>query len=122
MIPWQLEVNFDSIKEFENFKQLNTYAIDKSHNVNCTICHSKNHKMKVQYGYCNNEPCNAITPCQRRTKTQICSQHCSTEFIKKNVGISDCVKGIIDDLIYNYDARPKRIHIRLNKKKMEEQG
>ena len=43
-------------------------------------------------------------------------KHNSSKIEIKKHGMSDVVKDLVDDLIYNYDSRPKRIHIRLNKK------
>ena len=54
MIPWVLEEKFSSYKDYECFKAKRPYVSTKSQKLNCTICHSKNHKMRVQYGICRN--------------------------------------------------------------------
>jgi hypothetical protein len=41
--------------------------------------------------------------------------------IKNQYGITNQVKELLEDLIINYDSKPKRIHIRLNKKKFKKQ-
>ena len=43
-----------------------------------------------------------------------------TNFTKKNRGISAKVKEIIEEIVKDYDARPKKIHVKLNKKKYQE--
>ena len=86
--------------------------------------------MRVNYGICNNKDCYygamacdwscKLYTCLKHSEKSIqkmkfytCGQHNSNDITKSNRGISDQVKEIIDDLVSNYDHRPKRIHAKL---------
>ena len=87
--------------------------------------------MRVNYGICNNKDCYygamacdwscKLYTCLKHSEKSIqkmkfytCGQHNSNDITKSNRGISDQIKEIIDDLVSNYDHRPKRIHAKLN--------
>ena len=68
-----------------------------------------------------------IEICEKRYKTTICQNtkeikfytsgtHNSSSLVYKKHGLTPAVKEIIEDLIHNYDNKPKRLHIRLHKK------
>ena len=101
--------------------------VNKSNLVKCTVCKNDHHKMRIQYAYCNNVNCNEKELCPRRTKILTCkknetenlvrmytaNKHNSNHFKLKQHGISPSVKELIEDIINNYDNRPKRVHIKL---------
>jgi hypothetical protein len=82
--------------------------------------------MTVTDCYCNNKSCTVqqkfprkyrIERCERTYKVRIYrfGNHSSIILVNKQHGMSKTVKEIIEGLIYNYNARPQRIHIRLNR-------
>ena len=119
---------------FLNDHDFNKYLVKKasfsnlkSNLANCTMCDINDHKMRVKYGSCNNIACNAIEICEKRYKTTICQNtkeikfytsgtHNSSSLVYKKHGLTPAVREIIEDLIHNYDNKPKRLHIRLHKK------
>ncbi len=100
---------------------------------NCNICHGKIHKMKTYYN-CSNKPCLEIDSCPVQYKTTTClknqdtdtqkiklfklkgKDHKSTEIENKVRGLSEKFKQAIEDIVNDYDAKPKRIFIRLTTK------
>jgi hypothetical protein len=101
---------------------------------NCNMCHGKLHKMKTSYYNCSNKPCLEIDSCPVQYKTTIClkNKHLdrqkvklfklkgkdnkSTEIENKVRGLTEKVKQANEDIINDYDAKPKRIFIRLTTK------
>jgi hypothetical protein len=56
---YKCEATFNSYKEFNDYtKQRLTFSITKSSLVKCTICQSRNHKMRYKLGRCNAKSCN----------------------------------------------------------------
>lgn len=73
--------------------------------------------MRIRYGKCNNVDCNINEDCPRKYKIYMCCKtekvnfyecydHNSDNINYKKRGISESTKKIIENLIYNYDARP----------------
>ena len=81
---------------------------------------SFDHKWSIKQGICANNDCHLYSVCPKRVKIETCSKsgktdlfqigdHNSEKFLPYNYGMSKKTKTIVDDLIYNYDSRPKRI-------------
>ena len=139
------ESNFDLVNKFSNYhdfieyKQANhNFSTDKSNKVNCTICNEGSHSMKAVYSHCVDLNCNSKDEmCPVRYRTFICLKHDNPEnqkiFLYKLTGathlsgncqkscrgLSEKVKEIVEDLIFNYESKPKRIQIKLQKKKFK---
>ena len=129
LIPFKFKGVFNSKEEFDIYRKYkSTYSIQKSQLKKCTICDISDHKMRLQYGSCNNKDCNKIEPCLRRFKLLICmnvkknvqkhmfftyGKHQGKVFRINHRGISDKVKDIIKKLLEKYDFKPKRIYSRL---------
>jgi hypothetical protein len=59
---FSLKNTFESHKEFNEFlKSRITFATLKSSLINCSICKSRNHKMRYKIGRCNDVNCNFKT-------------------------------------------------------------
>jgi hypothetical protein len=100
----------------------------------CSMCHSKTHKMRYKIGRCNDKTCNnADAPCERIVKILYCQkrEHValygkgehraeSKDRLPKHHGISETVKEKLEDLICNYDSRPLRLHVKLEKLKRKQ--
>ena len=87
--------------------------------------------MKLQYTICNNEWCLATGQCSYRMKIHTCLQlddlryqkrkifvigsHNSNESTKKIRGISSKTKEVFENMNNEFDCKPKRIHIRLQR-------
>ena len=107
-------------------KQL-TYRWPKSESrKNCKVCKrlskSSDHDYIYKLGECVNIRCNENEKCTHRIHIACCSasgktylykrdQHNSLSFHSNVHGITLIVKNLIEDLIYNYDSRPKRIAV-----------
>ena len=67
---------FELVRTFVSHKEVNdylkakmTFTIEKSSLINCSICRSRNHKMRYKIGRCNDESWNRkvkILFCQKR--------------------------------------------------------
>ena len=101
----------------------------------CVMCSRRgHHQMRVRYASCNCDECNQSTPCPCLYKIEICLksenvQQQKVRFSENNMphnsdlrkpvqtrGLSDLVKELVEKCIFNYDWRPKNIHIRLTTK------
>jgi hypothetical protein len=130
---FKCEAIFNSHKEFNDYvKKRLTFAIAKSSLVNCTICKARNHKMRYKLGRCNDKSCISEYACEREIKLLYCQKRETVVYFAKGshnpeylarhprvFGMPQTVKDKIEDLIYNYDTRPKRIHIKLEKLKLK---
>jgi hypothetical protein len=128
---FSLKNTFESHKEFNEFlKSRITFATLKSSLINCSICKSRNHKMRYKIGRCNDVNCNKDFQCELQVKILTCQKREKVAYFTKEThnasvelrrpnrhGISPSVKEKLEDLIFNYDSRPKRLHIKLNKLK-----
>ena len=121
---------FQSNLEYEEWKKLepNSWSFYRSQLKPCTICTSSNkHKMRTRYGQCNNKDCFAnglecpkhynINSCEKSGKMNEIGEHSGKNFIRVQYGLSDTVKELVEDFIHNDCYRPKRIHVKLAKKK-----
>ena len=122
---------FELVRTFVSHKEVNdylkakmTFTIEKSSLINCSICRSRNHKMRYKIGRCNDESCNRqvkILFCQKREhgayfiKGQQNAEH--KERRPNYHGLTKTVKEKIEELIFTYDSRPKRLHIKSDKLK-----
>jgi hypothetical protein len=124
---------FENLNEYQQFLQ-NFYSF-YSYNLRytkCDICKSSGHKMKVQYHKCNNPSCCEKAVCPKRYVTHTClksevekhrkrhlfevlgEKHNSEIFeFKKQRGLTETVKDLIEHLIGEYECKPKKIHIKL---------
>jgi hypothetical protein len=122
---------FNTHKEFNEFtnKRL-SFSIQKSSLVNCSICKSKTHKMRYKLARCNDKTCNNVDACPREVKILYCQKRETVAYYTKgkhnapynerrptHYGITPIVKEKLEDLIFNYDSRPHRLHLKLNKLK-----
>jgi hypothetical protein len=80
------------------------------------------HQYQYKISRCPNVYCNQVEECQHRTQVCICladgcvdiyeeGEHNSEKFSRLQFGMSAKAKLVVEDIIYNYDARPKRIHV-----------
>jgi hypothetical protein len=90
--------------------------------------------MRYKIGRCNDNTCNNTDePCERKVKILYCQkrEHValygkgvhraeSKDRIPKHHGISETVKEKLEDLICNYDSRPLRLHVKLEKLKRKQ--
>ena len=93
MLPWILSGIFESKREFDAYR-VKKYPVcnRKSQLLKCTICKSQNHKMRVQYGICNNNECNMFEECPRKYKTLTCLKKNRIKFYY--IGIATTIKCI----------------------------
>ena len=124
---FDLRATFNSHKEFNEYiREKITFATEKSCLMNCSICRSNSHKMRYKIGRCNDKNCNSDEACNRTIKILLCQKKERVFYYNKGkhnassrqpniFGISPLVKEKLEDLIYNYDSRPKRLHIKLDK-------
>jgi hypothetical protein len=131
---FELVGKFKNIKEFKRYRMENiSFSFTNTKYDKCQMCQIKAHKMKIQYGNCSNKPClqsefcpveYKATTCLRYNDTQIQKinlysvgiEHNSDEIEKHVRGLTDKVKELIEEIIHDYDAKPKRIFIRLTTK------
>ena len=87
--------------------------------------------MRYKVGRCNYKQCNdSYEACQRQYKILFCEKRETVAFYTKGehnakhedrrpcyYGISENVKEILEDLIYNYNSRSMRLHLQLEKLK-----
>ena len=84
--------------------------------------------MRYKIGRCKDKNCNKDFKCERQVKILLCQQteHVAfytkdthnAEFVDRNPnhhGITPSVKDKLEDLIFNYDSRPKRLNLKLEK-------
>jgi hypothetical protein len=137
MVKYEYELveKFNSINEFKQYRNENLpFASQRGKTENCNMCHGMIHKMKTSYYICSNKPCLEIDICPVQYKTTTClknkdperqklkllklkgKDHNSTEKENKVRGLTEKVKQAIEDIINDYDAKPKRIFIRLTTK------
>ena len=77
---------------------------------------------------CNDNKCNASAACERQIKLIMCQKKERVAYFTKgdhnagvearqpkHFGITPSVKEKIEDLIFSYDSRPKRLHVKLQK-------
>ena len=128
---FSLSQTFDSHKEFNDYvKQRISFSTEKSSLINCSICKTKNHKMRYKTGRCNDKSCNSQIACERRVKILLCQKKERVVYFTKgehnsefklrrptHFGISASVKEKIEELICTFDSRPKRLHVKLQKLK-----
>ena len=132
---FELIRRFKNIKEFKQYRMENrTFSFSNTKYGICQMCHIKSHKMKTQYGICSNKPCLESGICPVEYKATTCLKyndkqiqkinlysldidHKSDEIEKHVRGLTDTVKEIVEEIIHDYDAKPKRIFIRLTTKK-----
>ena len=124
-----LKEAFLTHREFNEYlKKTITFSTEKSNLVNCSLCHSRNHKMRYKIGRCNDKNCNKDFQCERQVKILFCQKSEHVAFYTKDThnaefairrphhhGITPSVKEKLEDLIFNYDSRPKRLHLKLEK-------
>ena len=133
-------MSFILIEKIQNANDLHVYIQNenisfsktRSQLCNCTICKKNNnrqHKMREAKRFCRNPSCNDTVTCPKQFMTRTCQfrnkvafystneEHNSTTLAFNRHGMSSSVKLLIEKLIYNYDSRPKHIHIKLNKNK-----
>jgi hypothetical protein len=134
--------DFSLIQTFDTHKEFNEYLIaeniyfatEKSSLINCSMCRSKTHKLRYKIGRCNDNTCNNTDePCERKVKILYCQkrEHValygkgvhraeSKDRMPKHYGISETVKEKLEDLICNYESRPLRLHLKLEKLKRKQ--
>ena len=122
---------FSSEDKLQNYLRENnfSYRLPKSEKrKNCKVfkglSKNQNHDCIYKIGECVNINCNANEKCPKRIQVAKCSisgkidlyessQHNSQEFFTNIHGLSKIAKSIIDDLLHNYDSRPKRIAVNI---------
>ena len=92
--------------------------------------------MLVQRAVCSNSACKADSNYPKQYKVLAClkgnadqkkfkcefyssGKHNSKVIVKETIGINSNVKKIIEDVISEYDTKPKRIHDKLHKKRFK---
>ena len=104
---------------------------DSKLSAKCHICCTSKHKMRIQYGKCTNEDCLCTGRCRKGFKTHRCLRHSdknlqkhqlfahgvhnSRVFTRTNRGITPVAKDLIETIIQDYDNKPLRIHMRMQK-------
>lgn len=84
------------------------------------------HKMRYCIDKCSNYDCNIAVECPHQHKILKCEStgairlfqkdiHAGKIFVRRQHGLSETVKELVEELIHNYDCKPKRIHFRLNR-------
>ncbi|CAF1102051.1 unnamed protein product [Brachionus calyciflorus] len=135
-LPFKLDKRFNNYNEFINYKStIFDFSVDHTKKTNSRECKKADHKMKVQYCYCSNQACFINNEnCPRLYKVHIClksndpviqktsiyslNKHASSECSKKNVrGITPAVKELVETLIGDYNIRPFKIWMKLQKSK-----
>ncbi|CAF1023345.1 unnamed protein product [Brachionus calyciflorus] len=133
-IPFQLKAVFANHIDFNDYI-IGRHPIHypKFNKVNCTLCKNRSkHKMQQKYGFCSNKDCFLKEECPYRTKLCVCLKHCdrlvqkhylysigkhnSNSVLNVRRGLTEKAEEIVEDLIYNYDSKPKLIHVRMKKK------
>ena len=84
--------------------------------------------MRYKIARCNDKNCNKNFKCERQIKILMCQKKEKVAYFIKDThnvdvelrrphhhGISPSVKEKIEDLIFNYDSRPKRLLLKLEK-------
>ncbi len=127
---YKLSATFDTHKEFNEYIKTEkiSFAIEKSSLIKCSICNSSTHQMRYKIARCNDKSCNSENACERQIKLLYCQKRETVVYFFKgnhnaddNVrqphfhGMSQKAKEKVEDLIFNYDTRPKRIHIKMTK-------
>lgn len=122
---------FDDKPEYDKYiaESVGQWTNNKSHLYKCLVCIMDDHNMRITYGSCSNPNCKSaagvIGECGHRIKTLTCQQtgqmalyevgeHLSDVFEKKHHGLTPLVKELVDNLIFTYDNRPKRIFQLIN--------
>jgi len=127
-----LIAKFDTKTEFDDYRlEFPPFSCENVKNTRCEICKSTTHKMKVQYCHCKNPFCFECEPCAKKYLVKVClksedvkyqkhwfyeveGEHNSNRFDRfKLRGMSTVVKELVEDIIYNHDCKPKKIHIKL---------
>ena len=107
-----------------------TFSIEKSSLINCSICRSRNHKMRYKIGRCNDKLCNLNESCYRQVKILFYQKREHVAYFIKGQhnaenkerrpnyhGLTKTVKEKIEELIFTCDSRPKRLHIKYKLKR-----
>ena len=138
-INFKILAKFKSVIEFNSSRQdpnVYDYSIYCTSKVKCQLCTHSSHKMSVQRAMCSNSACKADSNCpkqyklltrlkgdaiQKKFKCELYSsgKHNSKVIVKETIGINSNVKKIIEDVISEYDTKPKRIHVKLHKKRFK---
>ena len=134
ILPTSTIAVFSNLNDYQDFLKsfypMYSYNSRRSH---CDICKSSGHKMKVQYHKCNNPLCCQDGPCPKRYLTYTCllsenvklskrqlleindAEHISDKFEEKQQrGLTQTLKDLIEELISEYECKPKKIHIKLS--------
>jgi len=137
-----VKYDFELIEKFKNKTEFNKYrnvnrpfTIERGKKELCKMCNSQSHKMNSQYCICTNKPCLDIGVCPAKYKITTCLKHDEVDLQKikffklkdkdhnsdeiqvQTRGLSEKVKELIEDVINDYDSKPKRLFIRLSTKK-----
>jgi hypothetical protein len=133
VLETSLIAKFDNFADYELYLQ-NFYSMSvyNGRYTKCEICKTSDHKMRVQYHKCTNPSCYESSLCLKRYVTHIClksevekyrkrqlleiagEKHNSDTFdVKKQRGLTEKVKELIEELINEYECKPKKIHIKL---------
>ena len=125
ILPFKLIKEFDSQNDLNHYLQKESLAISKSNVKSCTFC--KTGLMRIQYGECTALNCNETKMCAYRVRVIHCEYQkrfylhqafkhniATTELLPKKFGITDVVKELIEDIVFNVGiTAPKRILIKL---------
>ena len=139
LIPWSLFKQFLNKQTYLSFKDDDFAFSNKKTNTqnNCTICKSKEHKMRVNYLFCSDTNCNTNNrKCACEYKVCVCLKNSHDGIIVENHyhvyklndhvghkcnpvkrGLTSKVKRVVNDLFLNYDGKPSRIFNQLKRKK-----
>ena len=131
-LPFELYIKFNSYQEYVNFTQeIGDFAIDHSKYTNCNLCEKGSiHKMKTQFAHCSNPSClEEGYLCEKQYKINTClksdDKYFQKRFVytlgiqnidiveKKNRGLTDQVKNMIEEIIQQFELKAKRIHMKL---------
>ena len=135
VLPYQLWKKFQNLADFNEFKNsIPDFRVRHTKYSTCTMCekNKNSHKMKIQYNYCINQDCNKFDACKKEYKTTICMKSEDANFRKhffyqigvhnsiqlhkeKPRGISTQTKDVIEEIIHEFDCKPKNIHLKLLK-------